>query len=315
MSTELHIHIEEGIDILTQLGFPKKQLQERSALTLLALINLRQDGSWANLESPLIGVTPIMNWMNLNYKKQYAPNSRETIRRQTLHQFVSSGLVLLNPDQPSRAVNSGKTVYQIESSAKLLLESFNSSAWEGNLKEYLIKRTTLMDKYAKARDQQLVPVNVDSTKEILLTPGSHSELIKQIIEEFAPRFTPNSTLVYAGDTGSKIGHFNEELLNQLGVTVDKHGKMPDVILYFSDKDWLILVESVTSHGPVDGKRHEELSELFKSSKAGLVYVTAFPDRSVMRKYLSEIAWETEVWVADAPTHLIHFNGIRFLGPY
>ena len=172
-----------------------------------------------------------------------------------------------------------------------------------------------MDKYAKARDQQLVPVNVDSTKEILLTPGSHSELIKQIIEEFAPRFTPNSTLVYAGDTGSKIGHFNEELLNQLGVTVDKHGKMPDVILYFSDKDWLILVESVTSHGPVDGKRHEELSELFKSSKAGLVYVTAFPDRSVLRKYLSEIAWETEVWVADAPTHLIHFNGIRFLGPY
>ena len=135
MSTELHIHIEEGIDILTQLGFPKKQLQERSALTLLALINLRQDGSWANLESPLIGVPPIMNWMNLNYKKQYAPNSRETIRRQTLHQFVSSGLVLLNPDQPSRAVNSGKTVYQIESSAKLLLESFNSSAWEGNLNE------------------------------------------------------------------------------------------------------------------------------------------------------------------------------------
>jgi type II restriction enzyme len=91
--------------------------------------------------------------------------------------------------------------------------------------------------------------------------------------------------------------------------------MPDVVLYFSEKDWLILIESVTSHGPVDGKRHEELAQLFANSSAGLVYVTAFPDRAIMRKYLGDIAWETEVWVADAPTHLIHFNGVRFLGPY
>lgn len=315
MSTERHIQINEGIDILTQLGFPQKQLQERSALTLLALLNLRPDGNWLKLEAPLLGVTPIMDWMNLHYQKVYAPNSRETIRRQTLHQFVSTGLVILNPDKPDRPVNSGKTVYQIEPTAKILLESYNSDAWGKNLEEYLSGRTTLMDKYAKLRDQQLVPVTVDRSNEIHLTPGAHSELIKKIIEEFAPRFTPNSTLVYAGDTGSKAGHFNEALLTQLGITVDKHGKMPDVILYFSDKDWLILVESVTSHGPVDGKRHEELSELFKNSKAGLVYVTAFPDRAIMRKYLSDIAWETEVWVADAPTHLIHFNGVRFLGPY
>ena len=97
--------------------------------------------------------------------------------------------------------------------------------------------------------------------------------------------------------------------------VDSHGKMPDVVLHFVERNWLLLVESVSSHGPVDGKRHAELTKLFAGSTAGLVYVTAFPNRGIMSRYLSEIAWETEVWVADAPSHLIHFNGVRFLGPY
>ena len=143
----------------------------------------------------------------------------------------------------------------------------------------------------------------------------HSELIRAIIEDFAPRFAPGSTLVYVGDTGDKWGYFDATLLAELGIDVDSHGKMPDVILHYSEKNWLLLVESVTTHGPVDGKRHAELAGLFDKSTAGLVYVTAFPNRAVMGRYLVEIAWETEVWVADAPSHLIHFNGERFLGPY
>ena len=140
-------------------------------------------------------------------------------------------------------------------------------------------------------------------------------LIRSIIEEFGPRFVPGGMLVYAGDTGDKWGYFDQALLEQLGVSVDSHGKMPDVVFHYPEKGWLLLVESVTSHGPVDGKRHEELARLFAHATAGLVYVTAFPNRSLMSRYLSEIAWETEVWVADAPSHLIHFNGSRFLGPH
>jgi hypothetical protein len=121
--------------------------------------------------------------------------------------------------------------------------------------------------------------------------------------------------VYAGDTGEKWGYFDEKRLAELGIKVNSHGKMPDAILYCPKRKWLILVEAVTSHGPVDGKRHGELAKLFADSKVGLVYVTAFPNRSIMGRYLGEIAWETEVWVADAPSHLIHFNGSRFLGPY
>jgi hypothetical protein len=158
-------------------------------------------------------------------------------------------------------------------------------------------------------------VEIAPGKKITLSPGEHSELIRAIIEEFAPRFVPGSLLVYAGDTGDKWGYFDAPLLAELGIDVDSHGKMPDVVLHFAEMGWLLLVESVTSHGPVDGKRHDERAKLFAGSRAGLVYVTAFPSRAIMGRYLGEIAWETEVWVADAPSHLIHFNGVRFLGPY
>lgn len=143
----------------------------------------------------------------------------------------------------------------------------------------------------------------------------HESLMRAIIEDFSPRFAPGSALIYSTDTGDKWGYFDAPLLAGLGVDVDSHGKMPDVVLHYTAKNWLLLIESVTSHGPVDGKRHAELAKLFVGSKAGLVYVTAFPNRAIMSRYLGEIAWETEVWVADAPSHLIHFNGERFLGPY
>jgi hypothetical protein len=256
-----------------------------------------------------------MDWIRDHYDKAYAPNTRETIRRQTMHQFVDAGLAVYNPDNPTRPVNSPATVYHIEPFALELLRSYGTTAWSDNLTAYLAKRQTLAARYANAREQNLVPVQIAPGKIIKLSPGEHSELIRKIIEDFAARFVPGAVLIYAGDTGEKWGYFEKSLLAKLGVEVETHGKMPDVVLHYPDRNWLLLVESVTSHGPVDGKRHAELAKLFAKSKAGLVYVTAFPNRSTMSRYLGEIAWETEVWVADAPSHLIHFNGERFLGPY
>jgi hypothetical protein len=256
-----------------------------------------------------------MDWSRDNYQKEYAPNTRETFRRQTMHQFVDAGLALYNPDQPDRSVNSPKAVYQIAPHALRLLRTFGTRNWHTNLTDYLTTNGTLAARYAREREQNMIPVQIAQDRQINLSPGEHSELIRDIIESFAPRFAPGAVLIYAGDTGDKWGYFDAPLLAQLGVAVDTHGKMPDVVLHYPDRNWLLLVESVTSHGPVDGKRHEELARLFAGSTAGLVYVTAFPTRAVMGRYLGEIAWETEVWVADAPSHLIHFNGERFLGPY
>ncbi len=315
MTDKKNEYIESAKQIIISLGLPRAQQNERSALSLLALLNLTPGKQWKQAENPLVGITPIMEWVREHYGKEYAPNTRETFRRQTMHQFCDAGLAIYNPDNPDRPVNSPKAVYQVEPAVLKLLRTFGTAKWNDNLAAYLASRQTLVAKYAKEREQNLVPVEIAPGKKITISPSEHSELIRAVIEDFAPRFAPGSVLVYAGDTGDKWGYFDSVLLTELGIKVDSHGKMPDVVLHFTEKNWLLLVESVTSHGPVDGKRHAELTKLFAGSKAGLVYVTAFPNRSIMSRYLGEIAWETEVWVADAPSHLIHFNGVRFLGPY
>jgi type II restriction enzyme len=195
------------------------------------------------------------------------------------------------------------------------VQAFGGDRWNAELKDYLAKNVSLADKYARDREQTKIPVTIDGELVLKLSSGVHSILIKEIIEEFGPRFVPASKLIYVGDTGTKFGFFDEKMLSELGVNLDNHGKMPDVVLYSEDKNWLLLIESVTSHGPVDGKRYGELEELFKEAKPELVYVTALPSRSLLARFLPVIAWETEVWVSDAPSHLIHFNGDKFLGPY
>ncbi len=307
--------IEDAMEVLAALGMPRAQLNERSALTLLALLQLEPNGSWEELGNGMIGVTPIMDWCRDVYGKEYAPNTRETFRRQTLHQFVDAGMVLYNPDQPDRAVNSPKACYQIAPEILEILKHFGDKSWDSSLSGYLKVRPTLIQKYAMEREMQMIPLTLPDGTKVKLSAGVHSQLIKDIVTEFGPRFVPGAEVIYLGDTGAKEDFFNKGRLEELGVAVNRKGKLPDAVLYWEEKDWLILVESVTSHGPVDGKRHGELSKLFESSKPGLVYVTAFPDRKIMTKYLADISWETEVWTADAPTHMIHFNGDRFLGPH
>lgn len=307
--------IQQALSILEALDLPRGQRNERSALTLLAILNLGPGDEWKNASSPLIGITPIMEFVRDHYGKTYAPNTRETFRRQTMHQFVDAGIAVPNPDRPDRPVNSPKWVYQIEPDALALIRTFGSPEWEASLSAYLVKRRTLAKRYAKQREMQMIPLVVKEDKEVYLTPGAHSQLIRDIVEQFGPRYAPGADLLYVGDTGSKMGHFDDATLLELGLSFDSHGKFPDVVLYHRKKNWLFLIEAVTSHGPVDAKRHSELSTLFVGSRASLIYITAFPDRQTMAKYLADISWETEVWVADAPTHLIHFDGEKFLGPF
>lgn len=306
--------LDEALDVLKALGLPRAQQNDRSALTLLAILDLRPETPWAKARAPLIGITPIMYFCRDHYGKTYAPNTRETVRRQTMHQFVQAGVALANPDK-ARPINSPDWCYQVTPDMLALLRTYGTRAWKAKLAEYLKHHETLVQRYARARDMQMIAVSTADGQEIRLSPGKHSELIRDILEHFGPRYVPGGKIIYVGDTGDKWGYFNARALRDLGVEIDSHGKMPDVILYYPEKNWLLLIESVTSHGPVDAKRHHELADLFKNSKAGLVYVTAFPTRGEMTKHLGNISWETEVWVAEAPTHLIHFNGERFLGPH
>jgi len=256
-----------------------------------------------------------MEFAAKHYKKNWAPNTRETVRRFTLHQFEQAGLVIANPDKPGRPINSPLYCYQIEPRALRLIRKFDTFEWEPGLRKYLANAHTLAQHYAQIREMRRIPLALTPGTTIRLTPGGQNILIKKIVDEFCPRFTPGARPVYVGDTGKKWAFFDAEYLQSLGVMVAEHGKMPDLSIHFIQENWLVLIEAVTSHGPISPKRLAELKDLFAESNAGLVFVTAFLDRRALMKYIHEIAWETEVWVAEAPDHIIHFNGERFLGPY
>ncbi|TKJ36955.1 MAG: restriction endonuclease [Planctomycetes bacterium B3_Pla] len=307
--------ITEALQVLEELGLPKQQQNERSALTLLSLLDLKPEDKWENASDPLIGITPMMEFFAAHYGKRYAPNTRETVRRQTVHQFVQAALILQNPDKPSRPTNSPKAVYQIGTSALKLLREFGKPNWKMRLQEYLKSVETLERLYAREREMRRIPLRLLTGEKITLSPGGQNVLVKKIIDDFCPLFTPAGQVIYVGDTQKKWAYFDVVALASLGVQIEEHGKIPDVVVHYTEKNWLVLIEAVTSHGPVNPKRRQELKQLFAGSHAGLVYVTAFLDRRTLLKYIDDISWETEVWIAESPTHLIHFNGERFLGPY
>ena len=306
--------VRDAVEILSQFGLPRAQTNARTAYCLLALLDLAVDKPWEQATNPLVGITPMMEFARSFYGKRYAPNTRETFRRFSMHQMVQAGIALYNPDKPDRPTNSPKAVYQVSPAALSVIKAFGTKAWASKLAEFKKMSATLAEQYAKNRQMDMVQVQIRDGQQISLSSGKHNALIKSIIEEMAPRFIPGSTLIYVGDTGEKWGFFDRELAASIGIHVDEHGKMPDVILWQECKNWLVLVESVTSHGPVDPKRHIELTKLFSSSSADKVFISAFPDKRMFARFAPDVAWETEVWVADNPTHMVHFNGAKFLGP-
>lgn len=191
--------INEALEILKSLEMPRAQQNERSALTLLALLNLHPQASWKNIQSPMIGVTPIMDWCRDVYNKEYAPNTREAFRRQTLHQFVDAGICLYNPDKPDRPVNSPKACYQITDQLCSVLRQYSTISWDDALNYYLNNITTITARYAMERDMAMIPLTLPDGTEIKLSAGDHSQLIKDIITEFGPRFAPSSEVIYIGD--------------------------------------------------------------------------------------------------------------------
>ena len=308
--------ITEAQEILKGMGLPNPQQNKMSALTLLALCNIKEDDNWANATRSSKKVTKdIMAFVNENYRKDspYAPNTRETFRRQVLHQFVQAGITNYNPDIPDLPVNSPKAHYALTEEALEVIKSYGTSEWNSKIQQYSIEMTSLRDRYIDERDMYRIPLMIEG-KEFLLSPGAHNEVQAAVISEFAPRFAAGGQLLYVGDTEDKDLYIKKDILNDLKLPVSEHSKLPDIIIFDSKREWLFLIEAVTSHGPISAKRLIELEDFTKDCPYGIVYVTAFPDNKEFRKHSGDIAWETEVWLADTPDHMIHFNGDRFIGP-
>lgn len=316
----MSIH-EEAKRLLKLFEFDEKRTNDMAARTLLSLLNLREGDTWDQATNNRIGVRGLMDWMRNNLDFPIAENSRETIRREVLHQFVAAAFCEHNDDDPDRPTNSSKNVYRVSPNALSVIRMYSgsnddtSSEFRIALEEYLAYAPSLVELQREERRMAKIPVRMPSNEIAYINPGGQNKLIKSMVEEFCPRFAPGGQVLYIGDADSKTSNYNKELHSSLGINLDMHGKMPDLVVYQKDKNWLFLMEAVTTHGPVNPLRKKDLESLFGGSEAGIVYVSCFPNRQVLRSHLMDIAWETEVWLESDPTHMIHFNGSRFMGPY
>jgi hypothetical protein len=314
--------LQQAKEILKVLGMPKTQYNDRSGWVLLALSNIKPENSWDKANSPLLATVNIMQFIREFYKKDYKPNSRETIRRQTLQQFEQARILDRNRDDPSRPTNSKDNNYSLNESILAVLREYPTSEWMKKVNEYKKNITDLKSLYAKSLNKEKIPITLPNGKEISLSPGKHNQLHADIVHEFCSRFIgKGGRLLYLGDTassrdeGGKLMILEKKYLEAIGVFPMSHDKLPDVVVFDEIRNWLFLIEAVTSHGPVSPKRWVELEEEFSNSKVDRVYVSAFPDRAEFRRNAADIAWETEVWIADNPDHMVHFNGDNFLGPH
>lgn len=307
--------LEEAKDILTQLGFDARRTNDISARTLLALAHVDENDSWADATNEMYGVRGLMDFMRSRLDYPIAENSRETVRRFVLKQFGEAGFIIKNADDPYRPTNSSLNNYKLTPEALEVVQSYDSPEFYSVVERYLAERLTLIEQHQAARQRGRFTVTLPGDVDLSLKKGGQNELIKDMVEKFCPQFIDNGRVLYIGDADQKLVHFDSDTLADLGVELDEHGKMPDLIVYEPSKNWLYLMEACSTHGPVDHSRYRELHELFGKSSAGLVLVSCFPDKRTMRSYLLDLAWETEAWVADEPTHMIHLDGQRFLGPY
>ena len=305
----------DAMEVIKRLGLPRQQQNERSCLTLLALAGLKEKDAWSKTQRPLLRIWDIMAWMRDRYGKDYAANSRETIRRQTIHQFEQARLIDRNPDDAKRPTNSGDTAYQLTVEAAEVLKTFGRNTFAQVCEAFIERHGSLSIAYQQVRSLVKIPVTLPGGAKVELSPGPHNELQRLVVEQFSPRFAQGAVVVYLGDTADKRLLIATNILMQMNIPEMKHDKLPDVLLFDQRRNWLFLIEAVTSHGPVSAKRHAELEVMLKDCPAGRVYVTAFMDFFAFKKYAADIVWESEVWIAEFPDHMIHFDGEKFFGPY
>ena len=301
--------LDEARNILNALEVPSKQQNGMCCCVLLAMAGITEDQDWASANNNWIRIHDVIAFASDNYNITYAENSRETIRKQAMHHFRNAAFI----EDNGKPTNSPNYRYRLTDEMLRLIQSYGSDKWERNFVTFKERHESLVQLYASKRTMRKMPVKINGT-DFTFSPGKHNQLQKAIIEEFAPRFAPNTECLYIGDTTEKDLVKNEDKLRKLGFVITLHDKMPDVVLYSEEKNWLYFIESVTSVGPMEPKRIKEIKDMTAGATAGKIYITAFPDFKTFKKFSESLAWETEAWIADMPDHMIHLNGDKFLGP-
>lgn len=315
--------VEQAFQVLAALGVPLDDLtarrKERMAKAFLAVAGLKPGMAWReakdNSDHRQLLSRQVITFMNAYLGEAIADSSYDDIRRKDLLLPEKALVVLKSAKNPDANTNDGTRGYAINPVAAQAVRQFGTPQWQPAINQFLQGRESLAQQLRRDRGLARIPVRISEGTLLDFSPGKHNVLQREIIENFLAIFGFGAEVLYVGDTANRSLFVNRSKLAKLKFFELAHDKLPDVVAYSQSKNWLYLIEAVTTANPITELRRNSLTELTQACSADIVFVTAFPDRATYRKFAKDIAWETEVWIADAPEHMIHFNGDKFLGPH
>jgi BsuBI/PstI restriction endonuclease domain/BsuBI/PstI restriction endonuclease HTH domain len=304
--------VTQALQILATLGVPLTDLtprrKEKMAKAFLAVAGLKPGMAWSevkdNNDAHQLQSRQVIAFMNAHLGEDISSGSYDDIRRKDLALPEQALIVLKSAKNPDANTNDGTRGFALNPVAAHAVRQFGTPNWQ-----------SLSAQLRRDRGLARIPVRISDGTSLSFSPGKHNILQKEIIENFLPIFGFGAEVLYVGDTANKSLFVNQEKLSALQFFELAHDKLPDVVAYSETKNWLYLIEAVTTANPITELRRKALLDLTTACTADVIFITAFPDRATYRTFAKDIAWETEVWIADAPEHMIHFNGDKFLGPY
>jgi DNA (cytosine-5)-methyltransferase 1 len=313
----------EALLVLSKLGIPLDGLKprelEKMAMAFLALADVKRSADWSKTRiregKDTLKSRDIIAYLNTHFDEKISMGSYDDIRRKDLKLPVVAGIIIASANKPNAARNDPARGYSLSPEYVELVRRFGQPDWVDAMEEFMADRPTLAERLDAARQIEIVPIKLPYGQTIQFSPGEHNLLQKAIIEQFLPRYGFGAEVLYVGGNAKKILVKDEQKLKSLKFFELAHGELPDIVAYSPIKNWLFLIEAVHSSGPISPVRLSELKRLAKHCAADIVFITAFLNRDAFRKFAPEIAWETEVWIADAPDHMVHFDGDKYLGPY
>jgi hypothetical protein len=302
--------VTQALQILKALGVPLTGLtprrQEKMAKAFLAVAGIKPGMAWSvakdNNDAHQLQSRQVIAFMNAHLGEDISSGSYDDIRRKDLVLPEQALIVLKSAKNPDANTNDHTRGFALNPVAAQAVRLFGTPHWQSAVDQFMAGRQTLSAQLRRDRDLARIPVRIADGTSLSFSPGKHNILQKEIIESFLPIFGFGAEVLYVGDTAKKNLFVNQE-------------KLPDVVAYSETKNWLYLIEAVTTANPITELRRKALLDLTTACTADVIFITVFPDRATYRTFAKDIAWETEVWIADAPEHMIHFNGDKFLGPY
>lgn len=321
-SPETQKLIQEALQILLCLRIPIDEMtprqKEKTAMALLAVGDVKKSSEWKKIKDSRKPYAPttrkIIDFYNRYLEEDLSSGSYDDVRRKDLKYMLVCEIV--RQSSPEANSNDPTRGYQINPEYARIIRNYGQTDWFEQVESFNKSHKSYEERVASSRNIPMLSVTTPDGRPFELKDGEHNAIQKAIIEEFLPRFGYDAEVLYCGDTNNKYGIiYEKDRLKSIGFRDLKGNTLPDVVAYSRDKDWVFLIEAYHSSNPITPLRKYSLLESLGCSANKVVFVTAFENMQSYRSCPEDLAWETEVWIATVPEHLIHLDGGRFLGPY